>query len=203
MRQVLTIGAVAAVVLLVASPAGAGSAKGPTLKSLQAQIKSLQKQVKTLKKKEALNESVIGLTLEYAVCSTAVTADTFQDTFTGLDGYFAAQLAAGVLRRADRGERLQGLLGLRDRPGAQPEPAEHEHPAGAARHLQARSFAAHQRLWISRVSPATCSVSSVLPRMSLSVWSRSAATRSAACRSRVCASSTCESCAVRRRCRAG
>jgi hypothetical protein len=88
MRQVLTLGAVAAVVLLVASPAGAGSAKGPTLKSLQVQIKSLQKQVTTLKKKEALDESVIGLTLEYAVCSTAVTADTFQDTFTGLDAHF-------------------------------------------------------------------------------------------------------------------
>jgi hypothetical protein len=88
MRQVLTIGALAAVVLLVASPAGAGSAKGPTLKSLQAQIRSLQKQVTTLKKKAALDESVIGLTLEYAVCSTAVTADTFQDTFTGLDAHF-------------------------------------------------------------------------------------------------------------------
>ena len=91
MRQVLTIGAVAAVVLLVAAPAGAGSAKAPTLKSLQAQIKSLQKQVTTLKKKEALSESVIGLTLEYAVCSTAVTADTFQDSFTGLDAYFTAR----------------------------------------------------------------------------------------------------------------
>lgn len=91
MRQVLTIGAVAAVVLLVASPASAGSTKGPTLKSLQAQIKSLQKQVTTLKKKEALAESVIGLTLEYAVCSTAVTADTFQDSFTGLDAYFTAR----------------------------------------------------------------------------------------------------------------
>ena len=91
MRQVLTIGAVVAIVLLVASPAGAGSAKAPTLKSLQAQIKSLQKQVTTLKKKEALAESVIGLTLEYAVCSTAVTADTFQDSFTGLDAYFTAR----------------------------------------------------------------------------------------------------------------
>jgi hypothetical protein len=88
MRQVLTLGALAAIVLLVASPAGAGSAKGPTLKSLQAQIKSLQKQVTTLKKKEAVDESVIGLTLEYAVCSTAVAADTFQDTFTGLDAHF-------------------------------------------------------------------------------------------------------------------
>jgi hypothetical protein len=91
MRQVLTIAAAAAVVLVVASPAGAGSAKAPTLKSLQAQITSLQKQVKTLKKRAALDENVIGLTLEYAVCSTAVTADAFQDTFTGLDAYFAAR----------------------------------------------------------------------------------------------------------------
>jgi hypothetical protein len=90
MRQVLTIAATAAVVLLVASPAGASSTKGPTLKSLAAQVKALQKQVTTLKKRAATDESVIGLTLEYSVCSTAVTADTFQDTFTGLDGAFAA-----------------------------------------------------------------------------------------------------------------
>jgi hypothetical protein len=90
MRQVLAIAAAAAIGLLVASPAGAGSTKGPTLKSLQAQITSLQKQVKTLKKRAVTDESVIGLTLEYSVCSTAVAADAFQDTFAGLDGYFAA-----------------------------------------------------------------------------------------------------------------
>jgi hypothetical protein len=93
MRQVLAIAAAAAVGLLIASPAGAGQAKGPTLKSLQGQITSLQKQVKTLKKQQGRDESVIGLTLEYSVCSAAVAADTFQDTFTGLDGYFASQLA--------------------------------------------------------------------------------------------------------------
>ncbi len=94
MRQVLAIAAAAAVVLLVASPAGAGAAKGPTLKSLAAQVKSLQKQVTTLKKRAANDESVIGLTLEYSVCSTAVTADTFQDTFTGLDANFTHSGAA-------------------------------------------------------------------------------------------------------------
>jgi hypothetical protein len=97
MRQVLAIAAVAAVVLLVASPAGAGSAKAPTLKSLAAQVKSLQKQVTTLKKRAATDESVIGLTLEYSVCSTAVTADAFQDTYTGLDGYFSTQFAKPAL----------------------------------------------------------------------------------------------------------
>jgi hypothetical protein len=91
MRQVLAIAAAAAIGLLVASPAGAGSTKGPTLRSLQAQITGLQKQVTTLKKRAARDESVIGLTLEYSVCSTAVAADAFQDTFTGLDGYFAAR----------------------------------------------------------------------------------------------------------------
>jgi hypothetical protein len=97
MRQVLVLATVVAVVLLVASPAGAGAAKGPTLKSLQAQITGLQKQVKTLKKRVVADESIQGLTLAYSVCSTAVTADTFQDTFTGLDArlgpptYFGAQ----------------------------------------------------------------------------------------------------------------
>jgi hypothetical protein len=84
MRQVLTIAAIAAVVLVAAAPAGASSTKGPTLKSLAAQVKALQKQVTTLKKRAATDENVIVLALEYSVCSTAVTADAFQDTFTGL-----------------------------------------------------------------------------------------------------------------------
>ena len=91
MRQVLVLAAVVAVVLLVALPAGAASTKGPTLKSLQAQIKSMQKQVTTLKKRVVAGESLQGLTLAYAVCEAAVTADTFQDTFTGLYGYFAGR----------------------------------------------------------------------------------------------------------------
>src|SRR5689334_14688447 len=99
MRQVLALAPVAAAALLVvASPAGASSTKGPTLKSLTAQVKSLQKQVTTLKKRAATDETLIGLTLEYSVCSTAVAADTFQDTFTALDAkvpppYFGAQTA--------------------------------------------------------------------------------------------------------------
>ena len=93
MRQVLGLATVATVVLLVASPAGAGAAKGPTLKSLAAQVKSLQTQVTKLKKQVKADENIQALTLTYAVCATAVTADTFQDTFAGLDGYFASQLA--------------------------------------------------------------------------------------------------------------
>jgi hypothetical protein len=93
MRQVLALAAAACVgLLLAAAPAGAGQAKkGPTLKGLQAQIKGLQKQVTTLKKRVATDENVIGFTLEYGVCSTAVTADALQDTYTGLDGYFVAR----------------------------------------------------------------------------------------------------------------
>lgn len=91
MRQVLALAAVAAVVLLVASPAGAGSAKAPTLKSLQAQITSLQAQVKKLKKQVVSDENITGLTLAYSVCAAAVTSDTFQDTFMGLDSYFAGR----------------------------------------------------------------------------------------------------------------
>lgn len=93
MRQVLVLATLATVVLLAASPAGAGSTKGPTLKSLAAQVKSLQTQVTKLKKQVKADENIQALTLAYAVCSTAVTADVFQDTFTGLDGYFSSQLA--------------------------------------------------------------------------------------------------------------
>ena len=96
MRQVLAFAAVAAVaVLLAAPPAGATATKGPTLKSLAAQIKSLQKQVTTLKKRATADEDIISATLAYTVCSTAVTADVIQDTFTSLDArttpYFGAQ----------------------------------------------------------------------------------------------------------------
>lgn len=100
MRQVLTLAAVAAVAaLLAAPPAGAGATKkGPTLKSLSTQIKSLQKQVTTLKKRVVADEDVISATLAYTVCSTAVTADVIQDTFTALDvkvppAYFGPQTA--------------------------------------------------------------------------------------------------------------
>jgi hypothetical protein len=91
MRQALAIATVVALGLIVtATPAGAGSTKGPTLRSLQAQIKTLQKQVKTLKKQVTDTEDVALASLVYGACSTAVTADTFQDTYAGLDGYFGA-----------------------------------------------------------------------------------------------------------------
>lgn len=91
MRRVLAIAVVVAVGLVVGTaPAGAGATKGPTLKSLQKQIKTLQKQVTTLRKRVASDEDGILLSLAYSACSTAVTADALQDTWTGLDGYFAA-----------------------------------------------------------------------------------------------------------------
>jgi hypothetical protein len=91
MRQVLAVAALVAVGLLFAPPpAGASEAKGPTLRSLQAQIKGLQKQVTKLKKRVVNDENFIDASLAYSVCSTAVTADTFQDTWTGLDSYFVA-----------------------------------------------------------------------------------------------------------------
>jgi hypothetical protein len=90
MRQVLALAAAAAVAVLLAAPAGATATKGPTLKSLAAQVKALQKQVGTLKKQVVTDRSILGLTLEYSVCATAVSSDALQDTYTGLDAYFAA-----------------------------------------------------------------------------------------------------------------
>lgn len=91
MRQVLAFATVATVVaLLVVAPAGASSTKGPTLRSLAAQVKSLQKQVTSLKKKVTLAQNLALVSLTYDACLTAVSADTFQDTYTGLNGYFGA-----------------------------------------------------------------------------------------------------------------
>ena len=87
MRKALAVAAVASLAIVPA--AGAGSAtKGPTLRSLQAQITSLKKQVNTLKKRTTLAENIAVVALAYGGCSTAVTADTFQDTFTGVEGHF-------------------------------------------------------------------------------------------------------------------
>lgn len=94
MRQVLALAAAACVALmLAAAPAGAGQAKGPTLRSLAAQVKSLQAQVTKLKKRVATDENILSATLAYSVCSAAVTADTFQDTFTGLDAKLTGTVA--------------------------------------------------------------------------------------------------------------
>ncbi len=91
MREVLAIAALAAVALVIGvSPAGAGATKGPTLRSLQKEITALQKQVKTLRKRVTNDEDGIIVSIAYTACSTAATADTFQDTWTGLDGYFVA-----------------------------------------------------------------------------------------------------------------
>lgn len=87
MRKALAIAAVASLAIVPAAGA-AGSKKGPTLRSLQAQITSLKKQVNTLKKRTTLAENIAVVALAYGGCSTAVTADTFQDTYTGLNGYF-------------------------------------------------------------------------------------------------------------------
>jgi hypothetical protein len=90
----LVLVAVLALALVAAAPAAAGSttaAKGPTLRSLQAQITTLKRQVRTLRRQVTDARSIGLASLAYGACSTAVTADTFQDTFTGLNGYFAAR----------------------------------------------------------------------------------------------------------------
>ena len=57
MRKALAIAAVASLAIVPAAGA-AGSKKGPTLRSLQAQITSLKKQVNTLKKRTTLAENI-------------------------------------------------------------------------------------------------------------------------------------------------
>ena len=82
MKRVCVTALIALVALAVAAPAPAA---GPTLKSLQRQIKALQKEVKTLKTQVREARSVAATALVYGACSTAVTADALQGTWTFLD----------------------------------------------------------------------------------------------------------------------
>jgi opacity protein-like surface antigen len=86
----LVLAAVLALVLVPA--ASATAAKGPTLRSLQAQITTLKKQVKTLQKRVKANETLSLGALAYSGCSFAVTADAFQGTWTALDTRLAPPL---------------------------------------------------------------------------------------------------------------
>jgi opacity protein-like surface antigen len=79
----LVLAAVLALVLVAAAPATA--AKGPTLRSLQAQITSLKKQVKTLQKQVKADRSFALGAFVYSGCGWAVTADALQGTWTALD----------------------------------------------------------------------------------------------------------------------
>ena len=93
MKQALALAAVAAVGLFMAiSPAGAGATKGPTLRSLQAQINIAPETGQDAEEagdRRDENLAVVDARV-CACCTTALTADALQDTFTGLDGYFAA-----------------------------------------------------------------------------------------------------------------
>jgi uncharacterized heparinase superfamily protein len=86
MKRVLVI-VLSVVTLVAAAPA---PASGQTVKSLARQIKALQKEVKTLKTQVAQARSAAATALVYGACSTAVTADALQGTWTLLDQKYAA-----------------------------------------------------------------------------------------------------------------
>jgi hypothetical protein len=85
MKRVLAIAFISLVTLTVAAPAPAA---GPTVKSLARQIKALQKDVKTLKAQVTQARAAAATALVYGACSTAVTADALQGTWTKLDQQF-------------------------------------------------------------------------------------------------------------------
>ena len=94
MKRVLVTALISLVALAVAAPAPAA---GPTVKSLARQITALQKDVRTLKKdvktlkaQVATARQIAASALVYGACSTAVTADALQGTWTKLDQQFAA-----------------------------------------------------------------------------------------------------------------
>jgi|SRR5262245_63365153 len=82
MRRVFATALILLVALSAASPA---TAAGPTVKSLAKQIKALQKDVKTLKAQVTTARAIAATALIYSGCTTAVTADALQGTWTALD----------------------------------------------------------------------------------------------------------------------
>ncbi len=83
--------ALAGLLVLTLVAAAPATAKGPTLRSLQAQITTLKKQVKTLQRQVKDNQTLAAAGLAYGACSAAVAADALQGTWTALDGRFVSE----------------------------------------------------------------------------------------------------------------
>jgi hypothetical protein len=82
MKRLIAAIAAGAVALVLAAPAQPAA---PTTRQLAKQIKVLQKQVKTLKKDVKTADLHAAIAIVYAGCSTAVTADALQGTWTVID----------------------------------------------------------------------------------------------------------------------
>jgi type II secretory pathway pseudopilin PulG len=91
MKRVLVIALVSLVAAAVVAPA---PASGQTIKSLARQVKALQKQVKTLKTQVTQARAAAATALVYGACSTAVTVDALQGTWTYLDQKHATGFGA-------------------------------------------------------------------------------------------------------------
>ena len=96
----LALAALVALALVAAAPA---SAKGPTLRSLQAQITKLQKQVKTLQKQVKFLSSELSANYAGDACGFALTADTFRVTWSEVDSHSTAAYFGPQTQVNDRG----------------------------------------------------------------------------------------------------
>lgn len=82
MKRVLVIALISLAAVAVVVPA---PASGQTIKSLARQIKALQKEVKTLRAQVRDARAAAATSLVYSACTTAVTVDALQGTWTFLD----------------------------------------------------------------------------------------------------------------------
>jgi hypothetical protein len=82
MKRIVAATVMVAAALVLAAPA---QSAGPTNRQLARQIKTLQKQVKTLQKQVKTADLHAAVAIVYAGCSTAVTADALQGTWTVID----------------------------------------------------------------------------------------------------------------------
>ena len=91
MRGTLVVAVVLLTSLVLTAPAGA-AAPTPAEKKLQGQVAALQKQVKALQKTVKTLTQATNFAIGLNICSTALTADAFQATWTAINTHEAVTL---------------------------------------------------------------------------------------------------------------
>lgn len=89
MKRALIVLTVLAVFALPASGAGAAGSQEQQIKVLQQQVRTLQKQVKSLQKQVKIATTGVNFAIAAVTCSTAITVDAFQATWTVFNGWLS------------------------------------------------------------------------------------------------------------------
>ena len=88
MRRMLVVGVALLAGLVLATSTSAAT---PTERKLQRQVTALKKQVTRLQRDMRQLQNIVGVALAYEVCSTALTADALQGTWSAINAREASR----------------------------------------------------------------------------------------------------------------